>query len=146
MYLSYTNDGPNNKDEERLLLAVVLDGEFFDNVRKIIETCKVVKFPYSTTYEFVFPTDKVRLLESYGLDEAITDCKKYESWEMGGDDPLDYYRFQVHQYEPKEEFWKYCTKPDSVVLHFCNPNCFGFDAHYKGETYYGYAFDWSNYL
>lgn len=145
MYLSYTNDGlTSNKDKEQYLLAVVLNDEVFNNLRKIIDVSNS-PFPYPVSYSFVFPNDQVRLLESDFIDELLEDRKNYQSWEIGGDDPLEYYRFLIHPYEPKEDFW-YSTKPDKVLLTYGHHFSFGFDAYHNGETYYGYAFDWKDYL
>ena len=144
MYLSHTNDYPKY-DGEQFLLAVVLEDEIFDNFKRIRDTCKDIDFPYRASYAFQFPTDKARLLEVGFLDEFIKDCKEYESWEMGGDDPLDYYRYQIHPYEPKEDFW-HEIKPDSVTLTYTDGSSFGFDAHRKSETYYGYGIDWTRFL
>ena len=143
MYLSHTNDGP--KSSEKLLLAAVLDINVINDLRAITSECERINFPYPTHYRFVFPTDKVRLLEDGFLDEYLTDCKKYEQWALSGDDPLDYYRFQLHPYEPKEDYWN-ALQPDSVTLVYSHPNSFGLDATRRGITYFGYEFDWSKLL
>lgn len=139
MYLSYVNDFP---DKEDMLLAVVIDNKFLESIKKIKENTEKLVFPYPVQYSFHFPTDNVRLFESGDLDELVEDKKEYQSWERGGEDPLDYYRFQVHLYEPKEDFW-YANQPESASLKHSFGNRFGFDAYCKGKIYYGYEFDWN---
>jgi hypothetical protein len=141
MYLSHTNDyNPNSNEKERYLLAVVLDNDVLDNVKRIRDTCERLILPYQVRYSFVFPSEKVHLLENGFLDEFVKDCKEYQSWEMGCDDPLDYYRFQLHPYEPKEDFWN-SLKPDAVTLCYSGDS-FGFDAYRDSKMYCGYSFNW----
>lgn len=146
MYLSYANDYESySKEGAKHIIAVVLDDEFYHNLKSIQDISQRTTFPYRVDYTFRFPTDKVRLLESEFLDEYITDTKEYASWELGGDHPLDYYHHEVHSYEPKENFW-YAIKPDVVMLTHSGGNSFGFNARFQNKMYYGYGFDWSRYI
>jgi hypothetical protein len=144
MYLSYANEDIEEGADE-LLLAVVLDDKTIGNVKRIKEICSELQFPYPPLYRFTFPKDKVRLLEKDFLDDYLKDCKEYASWEIGGDDPLDYYHFQLHPYEPKKDFW-HCIQPIAVVLDYSGGNTFGFEASHGGKGYVGYRFDWCKLL
>ncbi len=141
MYVAYTNDGPGSSDDHQFLLVVVLNDDILKNLKVIKQNGQGISMPYPLTFNFHFPVDSVRLIEAEDFDDLVKDCQHYEAWERGGDDPLEYYRYQVHNYEPKEDFW-YASKPSSVELVYSSNNQFGFNAWYKGKIYYGYQFNW----
>jgi len=143
-YISHTNDHPQKKYGDGYLLAVKLDDEILSNLNNIVNS-PGIDVPYPVSYRFGFPTENVKLLEIGFLDDFLKDAKVYESWERGNEDPLEYYRFNIHPYELKED-WEYAQKPLSATLIYGGRKDFGFDAYYNGENYCGYCFDWSRYL
>jgi hypothetical protein len=141
MYIAYANDYARSEGEEVLLIAVKLDESILNNLRKIIAALSGLKLPYRAKYKFEFPTDGVRLLESSELAECVKDNTVVPDWAKGGDDPLEYYRFIVGDYEPTDEF-AWALKPSSVCLSYGGAHDFGFDVHRNGKMYYGYEFAW----
>lgn len=138
-------------DKSELIIAVALEPDFMAILDRVKHAHSGLDLPYRVeAMRLKYPVDGVRLI--YGVDEVLTDKKVYADWERGNEDPLHYYGFHVHDFEPKEDFWRE-TKPDSV--------CLWFDGHSAGfdvtrvqigrsvETFHGYGFsldDWRGFL
>lgn len=130
VYLSHV-DGTDQ------IIAVVLPPEFISILDRLKMMVGQLDFPYGlAAMTLNFPVDSVRLIED--VDEVLTDKKVYQSWERGGEDPLEYYRYEVHNYEPKEAFWQE-LKPDTVLLWF-NGDSAGFEVSRAGTKFHGYCF------
>lgn len=144
MYLSLIGDTD-------YILAVALELNFGDMLLDLQRKCAALDPPYRMeAIRLQYPVDRVRLIDN--RDDVLVDRKVYADWERGNEDPLHYYGFEVHDYEPKEDFW-HETKPYSVTLWFDGYSA-GFDATRvelgKGsQTFHGYGFgvnDWLRFL
>lgn len=133
MYLS-------EDDESDYTLAIQLDEGFLRELKRIMSRLEESLLDISLV-QLNFDKTNARLIEKYTrpytFDKSLT-----------GDNPLDYYGFDVNKnYFPTEDYWDE-NSPDKVFLEiYCNT--IGFSFHKDDRKYQGHAFslsDWGSFL
>lgn len=89
--------------DKNMLIACVLDQEMQTFIKKSINDIRIIKNIVSA--KILIDATKVRVFEYSEFNDFIEDRHHY-TWDIGGDDPLDYYGFmEDEELFPKQLFF-----------------------------------------